>query len=357
MSKKHNFYAGPAILPETVLAQAAEAVRDFAGMGLSLLEISHRSKQFEAVMDESRALVRQLLDISDDYEVLFLTGGASTQFFMIPMNLLRENESACYVNTGTWATNAIKEARLFGQINVLASSESDQFRHIPRGYAVPADTAYLHLTSNNTIYGSQYHGFPESPVPLVCDMSSDIFSRRLDASKFSLIYAGAQKNMGPAGVTLVVIHKNLLGRSGRKLPTMLDYRTHADKGSMYNTPPVFPIYVSMLTMKWILDSGGIEAMEERNRKKAELLYAEIDRNACFTGTVRKEDRSWMNVVFVPVKAEWEALFLEECKKNACVGLAGHRSVGGFRASLYNALDISSVQVLVDTMREFEKKYA
>jgi phosphoserine aminotransferase len=357
MSKKHNFYAGPAILPETVLAQSAEAIRNFADMGLSLLEISHRSKQFEAVMDESRSLVRQLLGIDEDYEVMFLTGGASTQFFMIPMNLLRENESASYVNTGTWASLAIKEAKLFGQINVLASSEEDQFRYIPKGFSIPEDSAYLHITSNNTIYGSQYHHFPESPVPLVCDMSSDIFSRRLNASKFSLIYAGAQKNMGPAGVTLVVIRKDMLGRSGRKLPTMLDYRTHADKGSMYNTPPVFPIYVSMLTMRWILNSGGIEAIEARNREKAELLYAEIDRNSCFEGTVKKEDRSWMNVVFVPTKAEWENQFLEECKKNACVGLAGHRSVGGFRASLYNALDISSVKVLVETMREFEKKYA
>lgn len=357
MSKKHNFYAGPAILPETVLKQSAEVVIDFAGMGLSLLEISHRSKQFEAVMDESRALVLELLNLSNEYEVLFLSGGASTQFFMIPMNLLSEQGTAYYVNTGTWASNAIKEAKNFGNTVVLASSEDDQFRHIPKGFNIPTDGNYLHITSNNTIYGSQYQQFPNCQIPLVCDMSSDIFSKKLDFSQFGLIYAGAQKNMGPAGVTLVVIRKDLIGSSGRKMPTMLNYKTHAEKGSMYNTPPVFPIYVSMLTLKWIKEMGGLESMEKRNREKAELLYSEIDRNNCFEGTVRKEDRSWMNVVFVPKKVEWESLFLESCKLNGCVGLAGHRSVGGFRASLYNALELSSVKVLVETMQEFEKKYA
>ncbi len=350
----HNFYAGPAILPKTVIEESAQAVRDFANMGLSLLEISHRTKQFEAVMDEASALVHELLNLGDDYAVLFLSGGASSQFFMIPMNLLKDGEKVCYVNTGTWATGAIKEARLFGNVEVLASSEDNRFRHIPKNYVIPDDAAYLHITSNNTIYGSQYQQFPKSPIPLVCDMSSDIFSKNIDYSQFDLIYAGAQKNMGPAGVTLVVIKKSLLGRSGRKLPTMLDYRTHFEKGSMNNTPPVFPIYVSMLTLRWIKTMGGLSRIEERNRNKSELLYKEIDRNSCFEGTVDREDRSWMNVVFVPTKVEFEKPFLEACKSAGCVGLEGHRSVGGFRASLYNALDIESVKVLVDVMSEFEK---
>mgnify|MGYP000844697943 CR=1 FL=1 len=353
--KKHNFYAGPAILPQTVLEQAAASVHNFAAMDLSILEISHRSKQFESVMDEAARLVHELTGLGDDYAVLFLSGGASSQFFMVPMNLCREGEKVCYVNTGTWASGAIKEARLFGDVNVLASSEDDKFRHIPKGYSIPSDAAYLHLTSNNTIYGSQFHAWPNCPVALVCDMSSDIFSRRLDFSKFDLIYAGAQKNMGPAGVTLVIVKKSLLGRSGRKLPTMLDYRTHTDKGSMYNTPPVFSIYVSMLTMKWIVESGGLKAMEKRNEEKAGLLYAEIDRNSCFTGTVRPEDRPRMNVVFIPVKQEFEKPFLESCRAAGCVGLEGHRSVGGFRASLYNALELSSVEVLVSVMKDFEAK--
>ncbi|HMW38471.1 MAG: 3-phosphoserine/phosphohydroxythreonine transaminase [Saprospiraceae bacterium] len=353
--KKHNFYAGPAILPQTVLEQAAKSVHNFADMDLSILEISHRSKQFEAVMDEAARLVHELTGLGDDYAVLFLSGGASSQFFMVPMNLCRDGEKICYVNTGTWASGAIKEARLFGNVEVLASSEDDHFRHIPKGYSIPSDAAYLHLTSNNTIYGSQFHAWPDCPVSLVCDMSSDIFSRRLDFSKFDLIYAGAQKNMGPAGVTLVIVKKSLLGRSGRKLPTMLDYRTHADKGSMYNTPPVFSIYVSMLTMKWIVECGGLEAIEKRNEDKAGMLYTEIDRNSCFTGTVRPEDRSRMNVVFIPVKSEFEKPFLESCRAAGCVGLEGHRSVGGFRASLYNALELSSVEVLVSVMKDFEAK--
>ncbi len=354
--KKHNFYAGPAILPQSVLNQAADSIHNFQNMDLSLLEISHRSKQFEAVMDESRALIHELMGLGEDYDVLFMGGGASSQFFMIPMNILKDNETACYVNTGTWASGAIKEAKLFGNVNVLASSESDQFRHIPKGYSIPRDAAYLHLTSNNTIYGSQYHQFTESPIPMFCDMSSDIFCRTLDFSKFDLIYAGAQKNLGPAGVTLVVMKKSLFERSGRKLPTMLNYKSYSDKGSMYNTPPVFPIYVTMLTLRWIKEIGGLKKVEERNRAKAECLYAEIDRNSCFAGTVAKEDRSWMNVVFVPIHPEHETLFLDECKKAGCVGLAGHRSVGGFRASLYNALELSSVQTLVDVMKDFETRH-
>ncbi|MBK9270329.1 MAG: 3-phosphoserine/phosphohydroxythreonine transaminase [Saprospiraceae bacterium] len=356
MSKKHNFYAGPAILPPSVLDQSAQAIKEFAGMGLSLLEISHRSKQFEAVMDETRALVLELMGLDQEYEVLLLSGGASSQFFMIPMNLLPEEGKAYYVNTGTWASNAIKEARNFGNTVVLASSEENKFRHIPKGFEIPNDGSYLHITSNNTIYGSQYHTFPDCQIPLVCDMSSDIFSRRMDFSKFGLIYAGAQKNIGPAGMTLVVIRKDLIGSSRRMIPTMLNYKTHAEKGSMYNTPPVFPIYVSMLTLRWIKAMGGLDQMEKRNTEKARMLYAEIDRNSCFEGTVTAEDRSQMNVVFVPKKPEWENLFLEKCKENECVGLAGHRSVGGFRASLYNALELSSVKMLVETMQDFEKKH-
>lgn len=352
---KHNFYAGPGILPASVLEQASAAIKDFSNMGLSVLEISHRSKPFEAAMDESHAIVHELTGLGDDYAVLFLSGGASSQFFMIPMNILRDQEKACYINTGTWATNAIKEAKNFGQVDVIASSEHDQFRHIPKQYSIPADAAYLHITSNNTIYGSQYQKFPDSPIPLVCDMSSDIFSKRVDFSRFDLIYAGAQKNMGPAGVTLVIIKKSLLNRSGRKIPTMLNYQTHADKGSMYNTPPVFSIYVSLLTMRWI-KAMGLENMEKRNLAKADCLYDEIDRNSCFQGTVRKEDRSWMNVVFVPTKSEYESKFLEECKKAGCVGLEGHRSVGGFRASLYNALELDSVKILVEVMKDFEAKH-
>ena len=305
--KKHNFYAGPAILPSEVLEGAIEAIKDFNGNGLSLLEISHRSKDFEAVMAESEQLVKELFGIGDEYAVLFLTGGASSQFYMIPMNLLKDGEKAAYINTGVWATGAIKEAKNFGIPEVIASSEEDQFRHIPRNYSIPADAAYLHITSNNTIYGSQYHFWPNSPIPMVCDMSSDLFSRPVDGNQFDLIYAGAQKNLGPAGVTLVVIKKSLLQRAGRKLPAMLDYKTHVDKGSMYNTPPVFPIYVSMLTMRWIKKMGGTKAMAQRNDEKAAALYAEIDRNSCFTGTVRSEDRSKMNVVFVAKNPAHESL--------------------------------------------------
>ncbi len=325
-------------------------------MGLSILEISHRSKAFEAVMDESAALVLELMGLDDSYTVLFLSGGASSQFFMIPMNLLNEDETACYVNTGVWASKAIKEAALFGKVQVVASSESDHFRHIPKNIQVPQDAAYLHITSNNTIYGSQYHQWPAVSVPLICDMSSDIFSRRLRFSDFSLIYAGAQKNLGPAGVSLVVIKKSLIGRAKRKLPSMLNYKLHMENGSMYNTPPVFPIYVTMQTLRWI-KGLGLEAIEARNRKKAETLYAEIDRNSCFECPVAKEDRSWMNVVFVPKDPQHEALFLAAAKAADCFGLAGHRSAGGFRASLYNALEQSSVDALVALMQEFEKNHA
>lgn len=354
--KKHNFYAGPAILPAPVLEQAAASIKDFADMGLSILEISHRSKQFEAVMEEAQKLVKELMNLDEEYTVLFLSGGASSQFYMVPMNLMNDDEKAYYVNTGVWSSGAIREAKLFGTIETIATSEQEHFTQIPKNYKAPTDGVYLHITSNNTIYGTQYHWWPQTSIPLVCDMSSDILSRTLDFSKFALIYAGAQKNMGAAGVTIVVVRKSLLGRTNKKLPSMLDYRSHMDKGSMYNTPPVFPIYVTLLTLRWIKETG-LQIIENRNKQKAGSLYAEIDRNSCFYGTVNQEDRSLMNVVFRAQKTEHETRFLELCKEAGCVGLAGHRSVGGFRASLYNALQQESVDALIAVMQEFEKKYA
>ena len=357
--KKHNFSAGPAILPQEVFAQAAQAVRDFDGMGLSLLEISHRSKEFTRVMEEAQALVLELAGLSaDDYAVLFLGGGASSQFFMVPMNLLNEDETAAYVNTGAWATKAIKEARHFGKVAVVATSEDREFTYIPRNWSVPSGARYLHITTNNTIRGTQYHQLPATgDVPLVADMSSDIFSRPLDFSRFGLFYAGAQKNLGPAGVTLVVVRKDLVGHVRRSLPTMLNYQTHIDKGSMFNTPPVFPIYALMLTLRWIKKEGGLAAMERRNRAKAELFYGELDRNPLFRGTAVPEDRSWMNATFVIEKPELEQAFLEACEAAGCTGLKGHRSVGGFRASMYNAMELESVQTLVDVMRDFAERHA
>lgn len=353
---RHNFSAGPAILPKQVFQEAAQACLDFNGSGLSLLEMSHRGADFVAVMDEALALVREILELPDNYHVLFVGGGASSQFFTVPMNLLDEHTMAAYVNTGTWATNAIKEAQAFGQIEVVASSESDQFRHVPKDYPVPADAKYLHLTSNNTIYGTQLFDWPETNVPIVCDMSSDIFSRPVPIEKFGMIYAGAQKNMGPAGVTLVIVREDMLGHVKRQIPTMLDYRTHIKKGSMYNTPPVFPIYVSMLTMRWVKEQGGLDAMEARNFAKAQALYTEIDANPLFKGTTAIEDRSWMNATFVLSDDKLNDAFLADCKTAGIVGLKGHRSVGGFRASMYNALEISSVNALVEVMRTFTKKH-
>lgn len=353
--KKHNFGAGPGILPQEVLAQAATAVTNWDGMGLSLLEISHRTKEFEAVIDESVALVKELLGVGDDYSVIFLQGGASTQFIQVPQNLLNDNETAAYLETGVWANKAIKEAKAFGNVNIVASSKEDNFTHIPKNYTIPKDAKYFHITSNNTIYGTQLHQFPASPVPLVCDMSSDIFSRPVDGKKFDLIYAGAQKNMGPAGVTLVVVKNSMLGKISRKLPSMYDYNIHIEGGSMYNTPPVFSIYVAMLTLRWI-KSMGLKAMGERNTAKANLLYSEIDRNSLFKGTCVKEDRSQMNVCFVMNNPDQEKDFLKAAEAAGCIGLKGHRSVGGFRASLYNALPIESVQVLVDVMKKFEQDY-
>lgn len=354
--KKHNFSAGPAILPHSVFEEAAQAVLDFNGSGLSILEISHRSKDFDAVALEAEALVRELGGFDDSYAVLFLSGGASTQFFMAPMNLLGENEKAAYLDTGTWSAKAIKEAKLYGNVEVIASSKADNYTYIPKNYAVPSDAVYLHLTSNNTIFGTQYQAFPDSPVPIVADMSSDMFSRPFDGRKFGLIYAGAQKNLGPAGVTIVIVKKDWLGRTGRKLPAMLDYHTHVEGGSMYNTPPVFPIYVTMLTLRWIKENGGLAGIEKANQAKAKLLYHEIDSNPCFKGTVAREDRSLMNVCFLPENPDHEALFLDACKKADISGLKGHRSVGGFRASIYNAMPLESVQVLVEVMQDFAQKH-
>ena len=352
MTKIHNFSAGPAILPQSAIDASIEALKNFSGTGLSLIEVSHRSKEYEAVVEEACQLVRDILKLNDDYAVLFLQGGASTQFDMIPMNLLDEGETAAYVNTGVWASRAIKEAKMFGNVNVLASSEDKNFNYIPKNYTIPTDVKYFHCTSNNTIYGTEMFEFPKTDVPLICDMSSDIFSRPFDASQFDMIYAGAQKNMGPAGTTLVIIKKDLVGKAKRKVPTMLDYKPHVENGRMYNTPSVFAIFVCMHTLRWIKEMG-LEAMEIRNKAKADLLYAEIDRNPLFEGTVVKEDRSRMNVNFVTTNKEHEAEFLKLCESKHLSGLKGHRSVGGLRASLYNALPIESVQVLVDTMKEFE----
>lgn len=356
----HNFNAGPSMLPPSVIAQCSAAVANFEDSGMSILEISHRSPAFTAVLDEAETLVRNLLGLTDDFAVLFLTGGASTQFFMAPLNLLPPNAMAAYVDTGTWSAKAIKEARRYGDIRVVASSKDQGYTLIPHLPELPAGAAFLHLTSNNTIFGSQYHNWPDTDSPIVCDMSSDIFSRPVPMERFGLIYAGAQKNLGPAGVTLVVVRKDLLGRTGRDIPSMLDYSTHIAKHSSYNTPPVFPIYASMLTLRWVLKSGGLAAMEERNKEKAAILYDEIDANPLFRGVVTQStDRSLMNVTFVMSESyrELETSFLEACRMAGCVGVKGHRSAGGFRASIYNAMPASSVQVLADVMRDFSLRYA
>ena len=355
--KVHNFSAGPGILPQEVLKQAAEACIDFDQLGLSLLEISHRSKNFEAVMEEARNLAKELLGVGDGYQALFLGGGASLQFCMVPMNLLKSEGYAAYVNTGVWAGKAIKEASLLGNTRIIASSEDKKFNYVPRNYPIPGDADYVHITSNNTIYGTQMKNFPISRIPVVVDMSSDIFSRKIDCKKFDLIYAGAQKNMGPAGCTLVVVKESILGKTGRKLNAMLDYQAHIKGGSMYNPPPVFPIYVSMLTMRWLKKNGGIEAIEKVNNQKAAVLYAEIDRNPLFTGTAEKDSRSFMNVTFLLNKPELEAEFDKTWKEAGISGLRGHRDVGGYRASIYNALPLESVKLLVEVMQEFEKKHA
>lgn len=352
--KIYNFSAGPAILPQSVIEQAAQTVLKYNDTGLSILEVSHRGKDFVETMDKAVENVRALMNLSDDYEVLFLTGGASTQFFMIPMNILAENQTAGYIDTGAWSAKAIEEAKLFGNVEVLTTSKETTYDHIPKNYVIPDHLRYLHVTSNNTIYGTQFQEMPNTDIRLVCDMSSDIFSRPVDASKYDIIYAGAQKNMGPSGTTLVILKKDILGKVQRQIPTMLDYNTHIKKGSMFNTPPVFPIYVSMLTMQWVIDNGGLEGMDKRNTEKAELLYSEIDRNPLFKGHAAIEDRSKMNVTFNINDSDRESAFVSFCEEIGISGIKGHRSVGGFRASIYNAMDLEGVQVLVDAMQEFER---
>jgi len=349
---KHNFGPGPCVLPQEVFQEAARAVVDFNGTGLSILEISHRSKDFQQVMEEAEALVRELLGVPAGYSVLFLQGGASQQFAMAPMNLLPEGGKVAYLDTGTWASKAAKEAARIGTVEIVASSKDKNYTYIPRDFAIPKDAAYFHYTSNNTIYGTELFETPKTDVPIVVDMSSDIFSRAINIADFGLIYAGAQKNMGPAGVTLAIVRDDILGKSGRTIPAIFDYQAHAKAGSMYNTPPVFAVYVSMLNLRWLKAKGGVAAIERENIAKANALYAEIDRNPLFTGTANPADRSRMNATFVMDSPEREAAFLELAKAKNLVGLKGHRSVGGFRASIYNALGIQSVNALVEAMRAF-----
>ena len=353
--KKHNFYAGPSILPQFTIDETIKGIKDFAGTGLSVMEISHRSKQFVAVVDEAVALFKELLKIPEGYSVLFVGGGASTQFAMVPYNLMKSK--AAYLNTGAWSKKAIKEAKLFGEVNVVASSEDTTFNYIPKGYRIPTDVDYFHITTNNTIYGTEIREDMDVDVPLVADMSSDIFSRPLDVSKYAIIYGGARKNLAPAGVTFVIIKNSILGQVERNIPTMLNYQTHIDKESMFNTPPVVPIFAALQTLKWLKAQGGLVEMEKKNIHKAGLLYNEIDRNPMFKGTViNKEDRSLMNICFVMTDEykEFEKEFLDFATEKGMLGIKGHRSVGGFRASTYNALPLESVQALVDAMREFEQ---
>ncbi|MFD1014892.1 3-phosphoserine/phosphohydroxythreonine transaminase [Winogradskyella rapida] len=351
--KKHNFSAGPCVLPKSVMEQAAAAVLNFDD-GLSLLEISHRSKPFVDIMENARSLALELLGLEGKgYKALFLQGGASTQFLMVALNLLEKR--AGYLNSGTWADKAIKEAKIYDDIYEVASSKSANYNYIPKGYDIPEDYDYFHCTSNNTIFGTQMKSFPNSPVPLVCDMSSDIFSRQLDFSKFDLIYAGAQKNMGPAGTTLVVVKEEILGKVSRQIPSMMDYKTHISKGSMFNTPPVFAVYVSMLTLEWLKNLGGIKAIEEENEKKARLIYSEIDLNPLFKGFAAKEDRSLMNATFTLENENLKETFDDMVREAGINGINGHRSVGGYRASMYNALTLDSVKALVEVMSELESK--
>lgn len=352
----HNFNSGPSVLPKVVFEEASRAILDFNNTGLSILEIGHRTPLFQAVMDEAVALVKELMQLSDDKEVLFLHGGASTQFFQVPMNLLPAGATAAYLDGGTWGTKAIKEARRFGQVHVLGSSADKNYSYLPHGWQVPAGMQYVHITSNNTIEGTQQHEWPDTDAPLISDMSSDILSRQLDFNRFGLIYAGAQKNIGAAGVNLVIVNKDLLGKADRDIPTMLDYRQHIANGSMLNTPPVFAVYVCMLTLRWLKQQGGIAGIEPINQAKARLLYDALERLPVFTPTVAPADRSLMNVVWVMQDPALEAAFLAECKANGMVGIRGHRSVGGFRASLYNALEMSSVEALVALMEDFARRH-
>ncbi len=348
----HNFNAGPSILPQTVFEQASAAILNYNDSGLSILELGHRTAAFTAVMEEARGLVKELMQLDADHEVLFLHGGASTQFMQVPMNLLNKSDVAAYTDTGIWGAKAIKEAKLFGKVEVVCSSKDKTYNYIPKDFAVPNDARYLHITTNNTIYGTQWQKIPFTSNSLVADMSSDIFSRKLNFNKFDLIYAGAQKNLGPAGVNLVIINKNILGRTKRSIPTIMDYQNHINEGSMLNTPPVFAVYVCLLTLRWLKQLGGISVIEKQNNEKADLLYQEIDHNPLFKGNVVKADRSKMNVCFVMHQPDLEQSFLKFTKEKGIVGIAGHRTTGGFRASLYNALPLTSVQFLVDAMQEF-----
>jgi phosphoserine aminotransferase len=348
----HNFNAGPSILPKEVFEEASRAVLNFNDSGLSILEIGHRTPLFQNIMDEARALVRELMELDSDHEVLFLHGGASTQFMQVPMNLLNEKEIAAFADTGVWSSKAINEAKIFGKVDVVCTSKEGGYRFIPKDFAVPNDAKYFHITTNNTIYGTQWQKIPEVSIPLVADMSSDILSRKINYNSFDLIYAGAQKNIGAAGVNLVVVNKNILGKVKRTIPTIMDYRNHIREGSLLNTPPVFAVYVAMLTLRWLKKTGGVTEIEKRNKEKARLLYSEIDNNPLFTGNVEKDDRSKMNVCFVVNNKDLENNFLEFAKQNGIVGIKGHRLAGGFRASLYNALPLSSVEVLVNVMKRF-----
>ena len=350
--KKHNFSAGPSILAPEVFQKASKALLDFEGTGLSVIEISHRSPEFVRVIERARALALEIAGLDDSYTTLFLQGGASMQFLMVPYNLL-ENKAA-YIDTGTWANKAQKEAALFGNAEVIASSKADGYKYIPKNVTVPTDVDYLHITTNNTIYGTEYHSLPQTSVPLVADMSSDIFSRPLDYKQFSLIYAGSQKNLGASGSTLVIVKKDLLGKVSRKLPSMMDYQLHIKNDSMFNTPSTFAVYVNLLVLEWIQAQGGLQALGKRNRAKADLLYGEIDRNPLVVGYANKEDRSLMNVVFNLTDESTKERFDALCKEANISGIKGHRSVGGYRASIYNALPLESVQVLVDVLKEFER---
>ncbi len=355
--KKHNFNAGPSVLPRIAIENSAKAILDLNGSGLSLLEISHRSKDFQAIIDEAVALFKELLEIPENYHVLFLGGGASLQFCMVPFNLLKTK--AAYLETGVWAKKAIKEAKFFGQVEVVASSADKNFTYIPKNFIIPADADYFHITTNNTIYGSEIHSDIDSPVPLVADMSSDILSRPVDVSKYAMIYGGAQKNLGPAGVTFVILREDILGKAGRPIPTMLDYSTHIKEGSMFNTPPCFAIYTCLETLRWIKSLGGVKAMEAINIKKANMLYDAIDNSKMFVGTVEKDSRSLMNICFV-MKDQYkdkEEAFMEFAKSKGMIGIKGHRSVGGFRASTYNALPEESVIAMIDCIHEFETIHA
>ena len=356
MSKKHNFNPGPSILPGEVFEKAAQAVLDYNGTGLSILEISHRSPEFIEVMDKTCKLVKDLLHVPDTHRVLFLQGGASTGFIITAYNFMKLGGKGAYTNTGAWSTKAIKEANRLGVAEVIASSEESKFSYIPKNYSIPSEADYLHITSNNTIYGTQVTTFPNSPVPLICDMSSDIFSRSLDVSGFGMIYCGAQKNMGPAGTTMYIVDERLLGKTGRDIPAMLDLKVHISKESMFNTPPVFAIYTSMLTLEWLKTNGGVEAIQALNEKKAGLVYEAIDNNPLFKGVVNVEDRSRMNATFVLTDERLKDSFDDMWKSAGIVGLKGHRSVGGYRASMYNALPLESVELLVEVMNEFGKKH-